>query len=118
MKARVKGTNEIVDVIPERDGFFVDNENNNVYKFEELDFTYKEEDSLQDPFSEMLRGFINPTKDMQRDFKEQFYVKIFVEVFFDFFELMQQAYDYQDRAFDESLRYTKRLMEEIKKIKF
>ena len=117
MKARVKATNEVVDVRPERDGYFVDDENNNVYKFEDLDFTYKEENQFQDPFTSMLSGFLNPTKDMQKDFKEQFYVRTFIEVFFDFFELMQQSYDYQDRAFDESLRYTKRLMEEIKKIK-
>lgn len=114
MKAKVKETGEVVEVRPERDGFFIDDENNNVYKFEDLDFTYKEENSLQDPFSEMLRGFINPTKDMQKYFKEQFNIKLFVEVFFDFFELMQQSYDYPDRAFDESLRYTKKLIEEIK----
>ena len=117
MKARVKATNEVVDVRPERDGFFVDEENNNVYKFEELDFTYKDESLPQDPFSEMFKDFINPAKDLQKDFKEQFNIKLFVEVFFDFFELMQQSYDYQDRAFDESLRYTKKLMNEIKKVK-
>ena len=102
---------------PERDGFFVDEENNNVYKFDELDFTYKEENPFQDPFTSMLSSFINPTKDLQKDFKEQFNIKLFVEVFFDFFELMQQSYDYPDRAFDESLRYTKKLMNEIKKVK-
>ena len=117
MKARVKSTGEVVDVRPERDGYFVDDENNNVYKFEELDFTYKDESIPQDPFSEMLRSFLNPTKDMQKDFKEQFYIKTFIEVFFDFFELMQQAYDYQDRAFDESMRFTKKLMNEIRKEK-
>lgn len=117
MKARVKSTGEVVDVMPEKNGYFVDYENNNVYKFEDLDFTYKEENPFQDPITSMLSGFLNPTKDLQKDFKEQFNVKLFVEVFFDFFELMQQAYDYQDRAFDESLRYTKRLIEEIKKIK-
>jgi hypothetical protein len=117
MKARVKATNEVVDVRPERDGFFVDEENNNVYKFDELDFTYKEENPFQDPFASMLSGFLNPTNDLQKDFKEQFNIKLFVEVFFDFFELMQQSYDYPDRAFDESLRYTKKLMNEIKKVK-
>ena len=117
MKARVKATNEVVDVRPERDGFFVDEENNNVYKFDDLDFSYKEENQFQDPFTSMLSSFINPTKDMQKDFKEQFNIKLFVEVFFDFFELMQQSYDYPDRAFDESLRYTKKLMNEIKKVK-
>lgn len=115
MKARVKATGEVVDVRPERDGYFVDDENNNVYKFEDLDFTYKEENQSQDPFASMLSGFLNPTKDMQKDFKEQFNVKLFVEVFFDFFELMQPAYEYPEMAFDESLRYTKKLMEEIKK---
>jgi hypothetical protein len=54
---------------------------------------------------------------LQKDFKEQFNIKLFVEVFFDFFELMQQSYDYQDIAFDESLRYTRKLMNEIKKVK-
>ena len=117
MKARVKATNEVVDVRLERDGFFVDEENNNVYKFDDLDFSYKEENQFQDPFTSMLSSFINPTKDMQKDFKEQFNIKLFVEVFFDFFELMQQSYDYPDRAFDESLRYTKKLMNEIKKVK-
>ena len=117
MKAKVKSTGEVVEVRPERDGYFVDDENNNVYKFEDLDFTYKEENQFQDPFTSMLSGFLNPTKDLQNDFKEQFYVRTFIEVFFDFFELMQQAYDFQDRAFDESLRYTKKLMNEIKKVK-
>jgi hypothetical protein len=117
MKARVKSTGEVVEVRPERDGFFIDEENNNVYKFDELDFTYKEENPFQDPFASMLSGFLNPTKDLQKDFKEQFNIKLFVEVFFDFFELMQQSYDYPDRAFDESLRYTKKLMNEIKKVK-
>lgn len=115
MKARVKATNEVVDVRPERDGYFVDDENNNVYKFDDLDFSYKEDVQPQDPLSEMFKDFINPAKDLQKDFKEQFYVRTFIEVFFDFFELMQQSYDYQDRAFDESLRYTKKLMKEIKK---
>lgn len=113
MEARVKSTGEVVEVRPERDGYFVDDENNNVYKFEDLDFTY----NFQDPFASMLSGFLNPTKDLQKDFKEQFYVNKFIEVFFDFFELMQQSYDYQDRAFDESLRYTRKLMNEIKKVK-
>jgi hypothetical protein len=115
MKARVKATNEVVDVMPEKNGYFVDYENNNVYKFDDLDFSYKEDVQSQDPLSEMFKDFINPTKDLQNEFKEQFNVKLFVEVFFDFFELMQQSYDYQDRAFDESLRYTKKLMNEIKK---
>lgn len=115
MKAKVKSTGEVVEVRPERDGFFVDEENNNVYKFEELDFTYKEENPFQDPFSEMLKGFLNPTKDMQKEFKEQFYVNKFIEVFFDFFKLMQDQYDRTERLFEESLRYTKELMKEIKK---
>lgn len=115
MKARVKSTGEVVDVMPEKNGYFVDYENNNVYKFDDLDFSYKEDVQSQDPLSEMFKDFINPAKDLQKDFKEQFNVKLFVEVFFDFFELMQQSYDYQDRAFDESLRYTKKLMKEIKK---
>ena len=115
MKARVKATNEVVDVRPERDGYFVDDENDNVYKFDDSDFTYKEDVQPIDPLSEMFKDFINPAKDLQKDFKEQFNIKLFVEVFFDFFELMQQSYDYPDRAFDESLRYTKKLMKEIKK---
>lgn len=115
MKARVKATNEVVDVRPEKNGYFVDYENNNVYKFDDLDFSYKEDVQPQDPLSEMFKDFINPAKDLQKDFKEQFNIKLFVEVFFDFFELMQQAYDFPDRAFDESLRYTKKLMKEIKK---
>lgn len=115
MKARVKATNEVVDVMPEKNGYFVDYENNNVYKFDDLDFSYNEDIQPQDPLSEMLKDFINPSKDLQNEFKEQFNVKLFVEVFFDFFELMQQAYDYPDRAFDESLRYTRKLMNEIKK---
>lgn len=78
MKAKVKSTGEVVDVRPERDGFFVDEENNNVYKFEDLDFTYKDENQFQDPFASMLSGFLNPTKDLQNDFKEQFNVKLFV----------------------------------------
>lgn len=117
MKARVKSTGEVVDVMPEKNGYFVDYENNNVYKFEDLDFSYKEDVQPQDPLSEMFKDFVNPTKDLQNEFKEQFNVKLFVEVFFDFFELMQQAYDYPDRAFDESLRYTRKLMNEIKKVK-
>lgn len=115
MKARVKATNEVVDVRPERDGYFVDEENNNVYKFEDLDFTYKEENQFQEPFSSMLSGFLNPTKDLQKDFKEQFYVNKFIEVFFDFFKMLYGNCDTLKDAFDYSLEYTKKLMEEIKK---
>ena len=113
MKAKVKSTGEVVDVRPERDGFFVDEENNNVYKFEDLDFTYMEENQFQDPFSSMLSGFLNPTKDMQKYFKEQFYVNKFIEVFFDFFKYRSSAC--WKNAFDDSLEYTKKLMNEIKK---
>lgn len=115
MKARVKETGEIVDVRPERDGYFVDEENNNVYKFEDLDFTYKEENPFQDPITSMLSGFLNPTKDLQKDFKEQFYVNKFIEVFFDFFKMLYGNCDTLKDAFDDSLEYTKKLMEEIKK---
>ena len=114
MKAKVKSTGEVVDVRPERDGFFVDDENNNVYKFEDLDFTYKEENPFQDPFASMLSGFLNPTKDMQKDFKEQFYVNKFIEVFFDFFKTLFGC-DTLKNTFDDSLECTKKLMEEIKK---
>lgn len=115
MKAKVKSTGEVVEVRPERDGYFVDDENNNVYKFEDLDFTYKEENQFQDPFASMLSGFLNPTKDWQKDFKEQFYVNKFIEVFFDFFKMLYGNYDTLKDAFDDSLMYTKKLMEEIKK---
>lgn len=115
MKAKVKSTGEVVDVRPERDGFFVDEENNNVYKFDDLDFTYTEENQFQDPFSSMLSGLINPTKDMQKDFKEQFYVKTFIDVFFDFFKMLYGNCDTSKNAFDDSLEYTKKLMNEIKK---
>ena len=113
MKARVKATNEVVDVRPERDGYFVDDENNNVYKFEDLDFTYKEENQFQDPFTSMLSGFLNPTKDLQKDFKEQFYVKTFIEVFFEFFKTLFGC-DTLKNTFDDSLECTKKLMNEIK----
>lgn len=114
MKARVKATNEVVDVRPERDGFFIDDENNNVYKFEDLDFTYKEENQFQDPLSSMLSGFLNQTKDSQKDFKEQFFVNKFIEVFFDFFKMFHEDYE-TSKAVNDSLEYTKKLMEEIKK---
>ena len=114
MKARVKSTGEVVEVRPERDGYFVDDENNNVYKFEDLDFTYKEENPFQDPITSMLSGFLNPTKDLQKDFKEQFYVNKFIEVFFDFFKMFHKDYITLE-AFNDSLTYTKKLMEEIKK---
>ena len=117
MKSRVKATNEVVDVRPERDGFFVDEENNNVYKFDDLDFSYKEENQSQDPYAEMLRSFLNPLKDLQKDFKEQFYVRTFIEVFFDFFKMFYGNCATLKDAFDDSLEYTKRLMNEIKKVK-
>ena len=115
MKARVKSTGEVVEVRPERDGFFIDDENNNVYKFEDLDFTYKEENPFQDPITSMLSGFLNPTKDLQKDFKEQFYVNKFIEVFFDFFKMLYGNCDTLKDAFEDSLECTKKLMEEIKK---
>lgn len=115
MKARVKSTGEVVDVRPERDGIFVDEENNNVYKFDDLDFTYKEENQFQDPFASMLSGFLNPTKDLQKDFKEQFNANKFIEVFFDFFKMLYGNCDTLKDAFEYSLEYTKKLMEEIKK---
>lgn len=115
MKARVKSTGEVVEVRPERDGFFVDDENNNVYKFEDLDFTYKEENLFPNPLSDMLSSMLNPTKEMQKDFKEQFYANKFIEVFFDFFKMFYGNCDTLKDAFDDSLTYTKKLMEEIKK---
>jgi hypothetical protein len=114
MKARVKATNEVVDVMPEKNGYFVDYENNNVYKFDDLDFTYKEENQFQDPFTSMLSSFINTSKDLQKDFKEQFYVNKFIEVFFDFFKTLFGC-DTLKNTFDDSLECTKKLMEEIKK---
>lgn len=114
MKAEVKSTGEVVEVRPERDGYFVDDENNNVYKFEDLDFSYKEENLFQDPFASMLSGFLNPTKDLQKDFKEQFYANKFIEVFFDFFKILFGC-DTLKNTFDDSLECTKKLMEEIKK---
>lgn len=117
MKAKVKSTGEVVDVRPEKNGYFVDYENNNVYKFDDLDFTYKEENPFQDPFASMLSGFLNPTKDLQKDFKEQFYVNKFIEVFFDFFKKLYGNCNTLKDAFVDSLEYTKKLMEEIKKVK-
>lgn len=115
MKARVKATNEVVDVMPEKNGYFVDYENNNVYKFDDLDFSYNEDIQPQDPLSEMLKDFINPSKDLQNEFKEQFFVNKFVEVFFDFFKMLYGNCDTLKDAFDDSLEYTKKLMNEIKK---
>ena len=77
--------------------------------------TYKEENPFPKPFSDMLVSMLNPTKEMQKDFKEQFFVNKFVEVFFDFFKMLKDDYDHIDRLFDESLFYTKKLMEDLKK---
>lgn len=115
MKAKVKSTGEVVEVRPERDGFFVDDENNNVYKFEDLDFTYKEENLFPNLFSDMLSSMLNPTKEMQKDFKEQFYANKFIEVFFDFFKILYGNCETTKDTFDDSLECTKKLMEEIKK---
>lgn len=115
MKAKMKSTGEIVEVRPERDGYFVDDENNNVYKFEDLDFTYKKENTFQDPFSSMLSSLLNPMKDLRQDFNEQFYVNKFIEVFFDFFKMLYGNCDTLKDSFDDSLEYTKKLMDEIKK---
>ncbi len=113
IKAIVRATGEVVKVRPERDGFFIDDDNNNVYKFDDLDFTYKEEEPSQDPFSDMIGSILKPTKEMQEDFKEQFYVNKFIEVFFDFFKYLYRSSTCLKDAFDDSLEYTKKLTREF-----
>lgn len=117
MKAKVKSTGEIVNVRPERDGFFVDEENNNVYKFEELEFV--EETELDEETKRMAQmKSIFPSLFQMPDFNknemEKFWAEKHIDVIFRLL-LFDQFKDINDmQSFATALSYARTIIQEVK----
>lgn len=117
MKAKVKSTGEIVNVRPERDGFFVDEENNNVYKFDELEFV--EEAELDEETKRMAQmKSIFPSLFQMPDFNknemEKFWAEKHIDVIFRLL-LFDQFKDVNDmQSFATALSYARTIIQEVK----
>jgi len=117
IKAKVKSTGELVNVRPERDGFFVDEENNNVYKFDELEFF--EETELDEETKRMAQmKSIFPSLFQMPDFNknemEKFWAEKHIDVIFRLL-LFDQFKDINDmQAFATALSYARTIIQEVK----
>lgn len=117
MRAKVKSTGEIVNVRPERDGFFVDDDNNNVYKFDELEFV--EETELDEETKRMAQmKSIFPSLFQMPDFNKnemaKFWAEKHIEVIFKLF-MFDQFKDINDmKTFVNALSCARTIMQEVK----
>ena len=117
MKAKVKSTGDIVNVRPERDGFFVDEENNNVYKFDELEFV--EEAELDEETKRMAQmKSIFPSLFQMPDFNknemEKFWAEKHIDVIFRLL-LFDKFKDINDmQSFATALSYARTIIQEVK----
>lgn len=117
MKAKVKSTGEIVNVRPERDGFFVDEENNNVYKFDELEFV--EESELDDETKRMeqmknMFPSLFQMPDFNKNEMEKFWAEKHIDVIFRLL-LFDQFKDINDmQSFATALSYARTIIQEVK----
>lgn len=117
IKAKVKSTGEIVNVRPERDGFFVDDENNNSYKFEELDFVDETEVDEETRRMESMKN-IFPSLFQMPDFNknemEKFWAEKHIDVIFRLL-LFDQFKDINDmQAFATALSYARTIIQEVR----
>ena len=117
MRAKVKSTGEIVNVRPERDGFFVDEENNNVYKFDELEFVEETEmDEETKRISQMKSIFpsLFQMPDFNKNEMEKFWAEKHIDVIFRLL-LFDQFKDVNDmQSFATALSYARTIMQEVK----
>lgn len=117
MKTKVKSTGEIVNVRPERDGFFVDEENNNVYKFDELEFVEETElDEETKRMSQMKNMFpsLFQMPDFNKNEMEKFWAEKHIDVIFRLL-LFDQFKDINDmQSFATALSYARTIIQEVK----
>lgn len=117
IKAKVKSTGELVNIRPERDGFFVDEENNNIYKFDELEFL--EETELDEETKRMAQmKSIFPSLFQMPDFNknemEKFWAEKHIDVIFRLL-LFDQFKDINDmQAFATALSYARTIIQEVR----
>ena len=116
MKAKVKSSGDIISVRPERDGFFVDDENNNVYKFDELEFVEEELDEETKKMAQMKSIFpsLFQMPDFNKNEMEKFWAEkhidvIFKLLMFDTFRDMNNL-----ESFANALACARTIMQEIK----
>lgn len=117
MKAKVKESGEIVNVRQERDGFFVDHENNNVYKFEELDFVDEtdvdEETKRMEQMKSMFPSLFQ-MPDFNKNEMEKFWAEKHIDVIFRLL-LFDQFKDINDtKVFVNALSYARTIIQEVK----
>lgn len=117
MKALVKETGEIVDVRPEKNGYFIDDANSNAYKFEELDFNIKEEPE-NNPYASMLNSFISyndMTEKLDERFQKEFYFSKHIEIVFKFMDMLKDEFPEYKHRLSASIVYSCTIMDELKK---
>ncbi len=116
IKAKVKSTGELVNVRPERDGFFVDEENNNVYKFDELEFVEEELDEETKRMEQMKNMFpsLFQMPDFNKNEMEKFWTEKHIDVIFRLL-LFDQFKDINDmQVFATALSYARTIIQEVK----
>lgn len=117
MKALVKETGEIVDVRPEKNGYFIDDANSNAYKFEELDFNVEEKPE-NNPYTSVLNSFISynsMTEKLDERFQKEFYFSKHIEIVFKFMEVLKDEFHEFNRWLSASIAYSCTIMDELKK---
>lgn len=118
MKAKVKATGEIVDVKPERDGFFIDEVNSNPYKFEDLEFFVDDKENQPVGFlGGMLGSLLNPSNpfdNMNKQLYDQFWATEHEKIIFKLIELFKERYyDFPDRL-SAAMSYARIILNEMK----
>lgn len=118
MKAKVKATGEIIEVKPERDGFFIDETNSNPYKFEDLEFIDDngETSPISNPmFASVLNDmygnpFMKSFEDRQR---REYWTNKHFEVVFQLLGMFSPINDYNQRL-STALVYASAIINDIK----
>lgn len=116
MKAKVKSTGEIIEVKPERDGFFIDETNSNPYKFEELEFI---DDNTQQPmFASLLNNmFSNPfdnLKAMEERYAREYWTNKHCEIIMKLLELFKDTIRDDGQRISTALVYARAIINDIK----
>ena len=113
MKAKVKATGEIIEVKPEMDGFFIDEENANPYKFEDLEFVDTPEQQ-----SGMIQGLfgslLNPMGGFDKMMDAQFWVGKHSECIFKLLGMLKDEHPYFADRLHVALSYAREIMAELK----
>ena len=117
IKAKVKSTGELVNVRPERDGFFVDEDNSNVYKFDDLEFVDETETDEDTKRMEQMKNMfpsLFQMPDFNKNEMEKFWAEKHIDVIFRLL-LFDQFKDINDmQAFATALSYARTIIQEVK----